>query len=43
VSVTQPGGQPRYRVRVWPGADRDEKALAGQLEARGFSVWITRE
>lgn len=43
VSVTQPDGQPRYRVRVWPGADGDEKALAGQLEARGFSVWITRE
>jgi cell division septation protein DedD len=43
VSVSRPAGQRRYRVRVWPSAARDEKALAGQLEARGFSVWITRQ
>jgi cell division septation protein DedD len=32
-----------HRVRVRPGASGDATVLAGELERRGFEVWVTQE
>jgi cell division septation protein DedD len=43
VSGKHPPGDLRHRVRVRPAPEQDVYALAGELEERGFGVWVTEE
>jgi cell division septation protein DedD len=43
VSQGHPGGDIRYRVRVWPSPDQKVAQLSSTLQQRGFSVWVTKE
>jgi cell division protein FtsN len=43
VSGKHPPGDLRHRVRVRPATGQDVYGLAGELEERGFGVWVTEE
>jgi cell division septation protein DedD len=43
VSGKHPSGDLRHRVRVRPAPGQDVNVLAGELEVRGFGVWVTKE
>ena len=43
VSGKHPRGDLRHRVRVRPAPGQDVYALAGELEERGFGVWVTEK